>query len=58
LEIDLGATSKDADEVDLLNGAGAEGWELVTIVPPYRAILKRLVKGQTDRKPTPKQADD
>ncbi|MDX2205832.1 MAG: hypothetical protein NW223_23985 [Hyphomicrobiaceae bacterium] len=51
LEIDLSATSKDADEVDLLTEAGAEGWELVTIVPPYRAILKRPVKGPTDRRP-------
>lgn len=40
-EIDLGETSKNLDEVDLLNRAGAQGWELVTIRLPFRAFLKR-----------------
>lgn len=42
-EIDLGETSKGLDELDMLNRAGAEGWELVAIRSPNRAMMKRQV---------------
>lgn len=42
-EIDLCDTFRDLDEVDILNRAGADGWELVAIRSPYRAILKRPI---------------
>ena len=54
LEIDLGDTGKRGDEIDLLNRAGSEGWELVAIVAPFRAVLKR--PGEDD--PTSRRPGD
>lgn len=42
-ELDLGETSKHHDEIDLLNRAGSQGWELVAVLPPVRALMKRPV---------------
>src|ERR1700733_9485395 len=41
LQLDLNNTARGEDEIDLLNDAGQDGWELVAIIFPYRAILKR-----------------
>ena len=41
LQLDLNNTARGEDEIDLLNNAGQDGWELVAIIFPYRAILKR-----------------
>lgn len=51
LEIDLCDVGKRDDEIDLLNRAGSNGWELVAIIAPYRAILKRPVEDSTSRLP-------
>jgi hypothetical protein len=40
-ELDLAEISKKLREVDLLNRAGAQGWELITIRSPFRALMKR-----------------
>lgn len=41
LEVDLSTLSPRGDEIDLLNKAGADGWELIVIRPPARALFKR-----------------
>ncbi len=43
LRIDLNQRGPREDELDLLNRAGAEGWELVGISATNIAYLKRLV---------------
>jgi hypothetical protein len=40
-EIDLNDQSRDNSDIDLLNDAGEEGWELVTITANGIAYLKR-----------------
>lgn len=39
--IDLTDLRRRQTDIDVLNDAGEDGWELVGIVAPYRAILKR-----------------
>lgn len=39
--IDLNDLRRRQTDIDVLNDAGEDGWELVAIVAPYRAILKR-----------------
>jgi hypothetical protein len=46
LKIDLNQRGPREDELDLLNRAGADGWELVGISATNIAYLKRLV-GET-----------
>ena len=41
--IDLGTATARTSAESLLNAAGARGWELVQIVPPNRAFLKRAI---------------
>ncbi len=41
--IDLGAATARTSPESLLNAAGAQGWELVQIVAPNRAFLKRAI---------------
>jgi len=41
LKIDLGTHPRRTEEIDLLNGAGADGWELVVIMGNNIAYLKR-----------------
>jgi hypothetical protein len=43
LKIDLNQRGPREDELDLLNRAGADGWELVSIGATNIAYLKRLV---------------
>jgi hypothetical protein len=42
-KLDLNDTPRKSDEIDVLNDAGQEGWELVAITPNNVAILKREV---------------
>jgi hypothetical protein len=47
LKIDLNQRGPREDELDLLNRAGADGWELVGISATNIAYLKRLVEETT-----------
>jgi hypothetical protein len=42
-KIDLNQQHPRGDELDLLNNAGADGWELVAILPNNIAYLKRPI---------------
>jgi hypothetical protein len=44
LQVDLGDLQQGHDDVDLLNDAGNEGWELVAITVNGIAYLKRAIK--------------
>jgi len=46
LKIDLNELPPRTDEIDLLNDAGARGWELVCIAPKNTAYLRRQVATQ------------
>jgi hypothetical protein len=43
LTIDLNDLPRKTENVDMLNDAGEEGWELVTITVDHIAYLKRQV---------------
>jgi hypothetical protein len=43
LRLDLNDTPRRGEEVDLLNRAGGEGWELVGVTGNGVAILKREI---------------
>jgi hypothetical protein len=43
LRLDLNDTPRRGEEVDLLNRAGSEGWELVAVTGNGVAILKREI---------------
>jgi hypothetical protein len=54
-ETQLSELPRRANEVDLLNDAGAEGWELVSITVNNIAYLKRQVPTMPSaRSPRPK----
>jgi hypothetical protein len=42
-KIDLNGLSNSVQDIDLLNDAGKDGWELVAIMPNYMAYLKRQI---------------
>jgi hypothetical protein len=50
LRLDLSDTPQRGEEVDVLNRAGGEGWELVTVTSNGIALLKREIAP-----PQPKQ---
>jgi hypothetical protein len=43
-KLNLNDTPRKTDEIDVLNDAGQDGWELVAITPNNVAILKRPVE--------------
>ena len=45
MKISLNQLSAKTEDVDALNGAGDEGWELVAILPNNIAYLKREIAG-------------
>jgi hypothetical protein len=42
-KLDLNDTPRKASEIDVLNNAGQDGWEIVAITPNNVAFLKRPV---------------
>ena len=51
--LDLNDLPRKMEGLDILNDAGEEGWELVTIMPNQIAYLKRqVVKRRTRSAPT------
>jgi hypothetical protein len=51
--IDLNDLPRGSDEIDLLNAAGADGWELVTIKCNNIALLKRQIEDLADAPDAP-----
>ncbi len=49
IAIDLNDLPRNSDEIDILNEAGHEGWELVVITRNKIAYLKRTVLGRAAR---------
>ena len=43
LKLDLNAVPRRGNEIDVLNGAGSDGWELVTVTRNGIAFLKRAI---------------
>jgi hypothetical protein len=48
-KIDLNDLPRKMQDIDLLNAAGGEGWEVITIMPNNIAYLKRQIGEQTSR---------
>ena len=46
-EIELNQSARKTDDVDALNDAGLDGWELVALLPNHVAYLKRQVGDST-----------
>jgi hypothetical protein len=42
-KIDLNSVPRKSDEINLLDAAGQQGWELVQITPNLVAYMKRLI---------------
>jgi hypothetical protein len=55
-KIDLNSLPRNTDEIDLLNDAGKEGWELVAITPNNIAYVKREVAAATAAASAPRKA--
>jgi hypothetical protein len=55
-KLDLNDTPRRGNEIDILNEAGQNGWELVAITPNNIAILKRAVPQRASAKSTPRRA--
>jgi hypothetical protein len=51
-KLDLNYASRKTNEIDILNDAGQDGWELVAITPNNVAILKREVAQAIPEKST------
>jgi hypothetical protein len=51
-KIDLSGIHPRSDEVELLNGAGRDGWELLTITANNMAYLKRPIQVAAVQKTT------
>ena len=45
-KIDLGTVPAKLSDIDVLNDAGKDGWELVAIAANYCAYLRRLKPAQ------------
>jgi hypothetical protein len=43
-KVDLNDLPRKTEDLDLLNDAGAEGWEVITIAPNRIAYLKRQIE--------------
>jgi len=55
-KIDLSRINPRSDDIELLNDAGQDGWELLTIAPNNIAYLKRSVQvAATQRAAPPKR---
>jgi len=55
-KIDLGGINAKLDDIELLNSAGQDGWELLTIMDNNIAYLKRSVQvAATQRAAPPKR---
>jgi hypothetical protein len=46
-KVDLNDLPRKTEDIDLLNDAGAEGWEIITITPNMIAYLKRQIERPT-----------
>lgn len=46
--IDLGRATFRQTEADLLNAAAHDGWELVQVIAPVRAVMKRALLDQPE----------
>jgi len=57
-KIDLNNVPRKTDDIDLLNGAGSDRWELVGITTNNIAFLKRLIEepGPSKQRPKPGSA--
>jgi hypothetical protein len=49
IKIDLNDLPRNTEGIDLLNDAGKEGWELVTLTSNNIAFLKRPIRRRTSR---------
>jgi hypothetical protein len=52
-KLNLNELPRRTDDIDLLNSAGATGWELVSISSINIAVLKRQVIAPPETQPTP-----
>ena len=52
--IDLNDLPRDTQEIDLLNDAGRQGWELIAIIANKMAYLKRQMQKRRSRGASPK----
>jgi hypothetical protein len=53
LTIDLAYLPARTDEIDLLNEAGEQGWELIAIMSNHVAFLRRQVDNPADAPANP-----
>ena len=66
MTIDLASIGTRSSEIGVLNAAGAQGWELLQVLPPYKALMKRPLRdgasdttadaGVSNRAPEPSPA--
>ena len=49
LKIDLNDLPRNTESIDLLNNAGKNGWELVTLTINNLAFLKRPIRKRSSR---------
>jgi hypothetical protein len=58
LRLDLSDTPRRGEEIDVLNRAGSEGWELVTVTINGVALLKREIAPAQPKKVGRRKASD